>query len=282
MNQICKSRVTRILFIAKFKIMTLKVIRLPVIIIAGFFFPLVGMFEAAGNPTFSTGPTAENALAADQQLAMALQNNDTLGIVRMLDKDWAVITSHGDIAEGLDVFPSGIRTGRRMLDAQEISEPRVRLFGNVAVITSKVRIVVRGIPGEFNERQTDTWLWKNGAWKCILTQESDLKDGNQVKSMGHYWFAMFSKGSNWGQDSTTTAKLFQEHIHYIIGQRETGKIITGGAFLDKVTWIGFEIYSCKTSEEVEKITKADPAVSSKIFSYEIHPWATLKGEVKFE
>jgi uncharacterized protein YciI len=100
--------------------------------------------------------------------------------------------------------------------------------------------------------------------------------------MGHYWFVMFSKGSNWGQDSATTAKLFQEHIHYIISQRETGKIITGGAFLDKATWIGFEIYSCKTSEEVEKITETDPAVSSKIFSYEIHPWATLKGEVKFE
>jgi uncharacterized protein YciI len=100
--------------------------------------------------------------------------------------------------------------------------------------------------------------------------------------MGHYWFVMFGKGSNWGRDSAITAKLFQEHIRYIISQREIGKIITGGAFLDKVTWIGFEIYSCKTSEEVEKITEADPAVSSKIFSYEIHPWATLKGEVKFE
>jgi uncharacterized protein YciI len=106
--------------------------------------------------------------------------------------------------------------------------------------------------------------------------------GNQVQSMGHYWFVMFSRGANWGHDSVTTAKLFQEHIHYIIRQRETGKIITGGAFLDKATWIGFEIYSCLTSKEVEKITEADPAVSSKIFSYEIHPWATLKGEVKFQ
>jgi ketosteroid isomerase-like protein/uncharacterized protein YciI len=235
-----------------------------------------------------TGPTAENALAADKQLAMALQNNDTLGIVRMLDKDWAVITSHGDIAEGPDVFPSGIRSGHRMLNAQEVSEPRVRLFGNVAVVTTKVRIAVRGYPREFNERQTDVWRWEDGGWKCILTQESDLieqekgSEGNQVQSMGHYWFVMFNKGPIGGQDSATTAKLFQEHIRYIISQRETGKIITGGAFLDKATWIGFEIYSCKTSEEVEKITEADPAVSSTILTYEIHPWATLKGEVKFQ
>jgi len=93
---------------------------------------------------------------------------------------------------------------------------------------------------------------------------------------------MFSKGSNWGQDSATKKKLFQEHIHYIISQRDTGKLITGGAFLDKGTWIGFEIYSCKTMEEVEKITETDPAVSSKLFSYEIHPYLSTKGEVKFE
>lgn len=115
---------------------------------------------------------------------------------------------------------------------------------------------------------------------CVGQQKGS--EGNPTQSLGHYWFVMFSKGSTWGQDSAATTKLFQEHIHYIISQRQTGKIITGGAFLDEAIWIGFEIYSCKTSEEVEKITKADPAVSSKIFSYEIHPWGTLKGEVKFQ
>jgi uncharacterized protein YciI len=117
--------------------------------------------------------------------------------------------------------------------------------------------------------------------EVCLGQQKGL-EGNQVQSMGHYWFVMFSKGSNWGQDSAATAKLFQDHIHYIISQMGTRKIITGGPFLDNATWIGFEIYSCTTSEEAEKITEADPAVSSKILAYEIHPWGTLKGEVKFE
>jgi ketosteroid isomerase-like protein len=154
--------------------MKINIARLNMVIIAGFVLAPVKMFGDGSKVKLSIGPTAENALAADQEFAKALQNNDTLGIVRMLDKDWAVITSHGDIAEGPDVFPSGIRSGHRMLNAQEVSEPRVRLFGNVAVVTAKVRIVVRGKPREFNERQTDVWLWKNGGWKCILTQESDL------------------------------------------------------------------------------------------------------------
>ena len=153
--------------------MKLYLARLFMVAIAALVLVSATMFATAGHPILLTGPTVANALAADQELARALQNNDTLGIVRMLDKDWAVITSHGDIAEGPDVFPSGIRSGHRMLNAQEISEPRVRLFGNVAVVTTKVRLAVAS-RGEYNLRQTDTWLWRNGAWICILQHESDL------------------------------------------------------------------------------------------------------------
>ena len=103
-----------------------------------------------------------------------------------------------------------------------------------------------------------------------------------MQSLGQYWFVMYSKGSNWGQDSATKVKISNEHINYIVSLRKTRKIITGGAFTDKATWSGFEIYNCKTKEEVIKITEADPMVLSKIFSYEIHPWMTLKGAVKFE
>jgi ketosteroid isomerase-like protein len=148
------------------------------VIIAAFVLVSVTMFATYGRPKLSTGPTAENALAADQELAKALQNNDTLVIYRLLDKDWAVVTTFGDIFEGPDVFPSGIRTGYRTLTAMEISEPRVRLFGNVAVVTTKVRLAGQ-LGGKtydnIHERQTDTWVWKNGAWKCILTHESDLR-----------------------------------------------------------------------------------------------------------
>jgi ketosteroid isomerase-like protein len=92
------------------------------------------------NKRLSTGPTAENALAADRQLARAIRENDTAGIVRMLDETWAVISTFGDVAEGPETFPSGIRSGFRVVKMMEVSEPRVRLYGNVAVITTKVRL----------------------------------------------------------------------------------------------------------------------------------------------
>jgi ketosteroid isomerase-like protein len=156
--------------------MTLHVNRLLIIIIAGLLLAFVGMYEAAGNPRFSTGPTAENALAADQQLALALQNNDTLGIYRMLDKDWAVISTHGGVGEGPSVFPNGIKSGYLTRKTLELSEPRVRLFGDVAVVTTKVKTsgMFQGKSFDVMERQTDIWRWEQGGWKCILTQESNL------------------------------------------------------------------------------------------------------------
>jgi uncharacterized protein YciI len=115
---------------------------------------------------------------------------------------------------------------------------------------------------------------------CIGQQKESGE--KQTPSLGKYWFVMYGKGPGWEQDSVTKTKISQEHINYIVSLRKTGKIITGGAFLDKAIWTGFEIYDCETKEEVLKITEADPIVLAKIFSYEIHPWTTLKGVVKFE
>jgi len=129
---------------------------------------------AAKSSNAETGPTAEGALAADEALAKALRENDADAIPRYLSDDWAVVTTHGDVAEGKAVFPSGIKSGHRTLNAFDISEPRVQMHGQTALVTTKVKIVgvFGGKPFEIGERQTDVWVWKDGGWKCVLTQES--------------------------------------------------------------------------------------------------------------
>jgi hypothetical protein len=158
--------------------MTLHLNGLMFVLFAGSLLPSANLFRTAGKIKIPTGPTVENALAADQQLARALQNNDSVEIYRMLDKDWAVITTFGDVAEGPGIFPSGIRSGYRVLKIMELSEPRVRLFGNMAVVTTKVRIagVFAGKDFDIKERQTDVLCWEHGEWKCVLTHESKLKE----------------------------------------------------------------------------------------------------------
>lgn len=126
-----------------------------------------------------TGPTAENALAADLQLAKALQNNDSAGIYHMLDKEWAVVTGFGDVVEGPSTFPDAISKGYRTLRVMELTEPRVRLFGGIALVTTKVRLSGQLGGKSYDDikmRQTDVWQWKDGAWKCVLTHESMVKE----------------------------------------------------------------------------------------------------------
>jgi ketosteroid isomerase-like protein len=53
------------------------------------------------------------------------------------------------------------------------------LHGNVALATTKVRLSGQ-LGGKFYDdlkmRQADVWQWKDGAWKCVLTQESVVKE----------------------------------------------------------------------------------------------------------
>lgn len=124
-----------------------------------------------------TGPTAESALAAEEELARAMRENDAEGIAHMLSDDWAVITAHGDVGEGKDIFPSGIRAGVLTRKTYEISEPRVRVDGNTAVVTTKVHLagIFGGKPFDVMERVSDVFLWKDAAWKAILTHETFIR-----------------------------------------------------------------------------------------------------------
>lgn len=127
---------------------------------------------AKGDTT--AGPTADSALAADEQLAKAIGSNDVAGIESMLDDGWAVIATSGGMDEGKSVFPDGIKSGVLTRKTYELSDPRVRLYGNVAVVTSKVKTsgMFGGKPFDIMERQTDVLVWKDGAWKCVLTHET--------------------------------------------------------------------------------------------------------------
>jgi ketosteroid isomerase-like protein len=147
-------------------------------LIAGFLFAPLKMFGLVDRAKLIVGPTVENALAADQKLARAMRENDTAGIVRMLDKDWAVISTRGGLGEGPSIFPDGIRSGYLTRNTFELSDPRVRLYGNIAVVTTKIKTsgMFNGKPFDVKERQTDVLRWTDGRWKCVLTHETTLTE----------------------------------------------------------------------------------------------------------
>jgi ketosteroid isomerase-like protein len=132
--------------------------------------------RAADDTGPKTGPSAESALAVEQELARAMQANDAAGIERLLADDWAVIATTGGVGEGKSIFADGIKSGYLTRKTFEISEPRVRLYGNIAVVTTKVKTsgTLQGKSFDVSERQTDVLRWQHGGWKVVLTHETKL------------------------------------------------------------------------------------------------------------
>lgn len=146
---------------------------MPALILAGLLIAPLAKAQT-GDAKPAAQPTAESVLAAEEELARALQENDADGIARCLSDDWAVVSARGGVAEGKSIFPEGIKQGYLTHKAYEVSEPRVRLYGNVAWVTAKVHNAgtFRNKPFDVMERETDLWLWKDGSWKCVLTHEA--------------------------------------------------------------------------------------------------------------
>jgi ketosteroid isomerase-like protein len=133
--------------------------------------------RAANRSAAMTGPTTENALAAEEEITKAIRENNANAITSMLDDDWAVINTSGGVGEGKSIFPEGIKSGYLTRKTMELSEPRVRLYGDVALITSKLKTsgMFGGKPFDVTERQTDVLVWKDGAWKSVLTHETKVQ-----------------------------------------------------------------------------------------------------------
>jgi ketosteroid isomerase-like protein len=138
------------------------------------FIASISISAAARNPPAETGPTVESVMASEEGLAKAMRENNGDAIESYLSDDWAVITGHGDIGEGKSIFPDGIKSGYLTRKTFDVSEPRVRLYGDTALVTFKLHLTgtFGGKPFDVMERETDAWAWKDGGWKCVLSHET--------------------------------------------------------------------------------------------------------------
>jgi|ERR1700693_2684444 ketosteroid isomerase-like protein len=132
-----------------------------------------------GQPTPAAGPTTENALAAEQELTRAFRMNDADAIGRLLDDDWAVVSTDGGLGDGIRAgFLAEIRSGNFTRKTMEISNPRVRVYGNIALVTTQLATsgTFAGRSFDVRECQTDVLLWRDGAWKSVLLHETKTKE----------------------------------------------------------------------------------------------------------
>ena len=129
--------------------------------------------SAAASQAASGGPTPEGAVSADQAIAAAMLANSADRLAPLLADEWIVINTQGGVGSRDDML-GGIRSGLFTRKTLTLSNARVRLYGNVAVVTSHVATSGELMHKDFDvqETQTDVLLWKDGAWTSVLLHET--------------------------------------------------------------------------------------------------------------
>lgn len=109
----------------------------------------------------------------EHNLAKAFVDNDADALSTLLSSDWVVISARGDMADRDGVIDA-VRKRQWVHTKMEISEPRVRIYGDTAVVTYRLANagIFGGKPFDVQERETDVLLWDGSAWKAVLSHES--------------------------------------------------------------------------------------------------------------
>lgn len=98
-------------------------------------------------------------------------------------------------------------------------------------------------------------------------------------NLKQYYFVMLTKGDNSGRiDSVKAGRIIAGHLQNIKRMQSEGKLVIVGPFGDNGNRRGIFIFDVPKQEDVEKLLQNDPAIKAGMFTYEIHPWWSEKGQ----
>lgn len=120
-----------------------------------------------GNTTDATAQLNE----LEQRLVRAWLESDRDAVDAILADDWAVIDPGGRIINKAQVMEE-FKTGERRLEAGTIDEVKVRLFGDVAVVTGKTVAEgsYQGNSFSVKLRFTDVCVRRGDDWQVVASQ----------------------------------------------------------------------------------------------------------------
>lgn len=133
--------------------------------------------DTGSSPTVSSTPEGlvSDVLRVEKEWAHEFLQNDAAGIERYMSDDWVLIGPDGALT-GKESFLATIRSGALTHDVMILEEPRVRIYGDTAVVTGRARSSGKfgGAPFSSLERSTDVFVRHGTRWLCVLTHLTRL------------------------------------------------------------------------------------------------------------
>jgi ketosteroid isomerase-like protein len=120
--------------------------------------------------TAVAGPRDE-VLTAVASWSSAVVANDPRAVGEFVADDWTLIAADGHVMTKAS-FMRVMASGELVHDRMTLASPVVRLYGDVAIVSGVATTTgaYRGERFATHERSTDVFIWRNGRWRCVLTQ----------------------------------------------------------------------------------------------------------------
>ncbi len=124
----------------------------------------------------------DQVVAAERAWSDAYLRHDLSALSRLLADDFVGIDGRGMVsdkaAEIEEARPP--QPGTSALVAEALSDVRVRLYGDTAILTAINTARFSPSPGETAEstiryRRTTVWVWREGRWQCVSFHGSRIQ-----------------------------------------------------------------------------------------------------------
>jgi ketosteroid isomerase-like protein len=133
---------------------------------------------ASAVPARGQGATAaveDQIKKMEKDRAAAVVKGDVATLEKLTSDDYMFINAYGQLSDKATTM-NGIKTGNIKLTSNEVSDLKVRVYGNTAVVTGKANskgtIGGRELKGPV--MFTRVYVKKNGKWQSVAFQQTPI------------------------------------------------------------------------------------------------------------
>ena len=125
---------------------------------------------------FAQTPVEKQLMQMERDWGNAQIKKDYAAVDKILAADWQGIDYDGQIVDKA-TYMAHMRSEQSTLQSEELSQMKVRVFGNTAIVTGRdtEKSTDRGKDSSGTYVWTDVFVLRNGRWQVVASQSTTAK-----------------------------------------------------------------------------------------------------------
>jgi uncharacterized protein (TIGR02246 family) len=122
-----------------------------------------------------TASVEQELIKMETQWGEAWTKHDATSVDKLLADDFMVTMPDGSVLTKAQILEV-IRSYKEEVTSLVTDEWKVRVYGDAAVVTARntYKMQSAGKEDTFHERFTDTWIKREGQWRCVAAHNSSI------------------------------------------------------------------------------------------------------------